>query len=199
MAGIIPPTHNLPTPMSPSHWVKFWWAKPPKSESRVECPAEEKWSGKHGESFSAEASIGCGGRYGRHCAHRSERRQDHRQDPGAATAGWSATRRLVLDPPWGRRSHHGTFVEAEKLVQVQMKDAELAQAASSWRGNMASLYERRTGPRKIALESNPGSFFPLQERHARAKSARRQKSIRAQQKRSRPVAVERCGHRLRFA
>jgi Asp-tRNA(Asn)/Glu-tRNA(Gln) amidotransferase A subunit family amidase len=45
-----------------------------------------------------------------------------------------------------------TFTEAEKLVQIQMNEAELAQAASSWRGNMASLYERRSGPRKIALE-----------------------------------------------
>jgi Asp-tRNA(Asn)/Glu-tRNA(Gln) amidotransferase A subunit family amidase len=46
-----------------------------------------------------------------------------------------------------------TFAEAEKLVQVQLSDPDLAVAAQSWRANMASLYERRTGPRKIALES----------------------------------------------
>lgn len=45
-----------------------------------------------------------------------------------------------------------TFVEAEKLVQVELTGKELEVAASSWRNNMAALYERRTGPRKIALE-----------------------------------------------
>jgi Asp-tRNA(Asn)/Glu-tRNA(Gln) amidotransferase A subunit family amidase len=44
-----------------------------------------------------------------------------------------------------------TFAEAEKLVQVKMNDNELAMAAASWRQNLASLYERRTGPRKVAL------------------------------------------------
>ncbi len=45
-----------------------------------------------------------------------------------------------------------TFTEAEKLVQVEMKAGDLEVAASSWRANMASIYERRTGPRKLALE-----------------------------------------------
>jgi Asp-tRNA(Asn)/Glu-tRNA(Gln) amidotransferase A subunit family amidase len=45
-----------------------------------------------------------------------------------------------------------TFSEAEKLVQVEMSDAERAQAASSWRSNLAPLYERRTGPHKVELE-----------------------------------------------
>jgi len=45
-----------------------------------------------------------------------------------------------------------TFAEAEKIVQVQMTDAERNMAAESWRRTMASLYERRTGPRKLALE-----------------------------------------------
>jgi Asp-tRNA(Asn)/Glu-tRNA(Gln) amidotransferase A subunit family amidase len=44
-----------------------------------------------------------------------------------------------------------TFVEAEKLVQVSIAAAEREQAASSWRQNLASLYERRTGPRKVEL------------------------------------------------
>jgi len=47
-----------------------------------------------------------------------------------------------------------TFAEAEKLVQIQLTESERAQAASSWRINMASLYERRTGPRKVQLESS---------------------------------------------
>jgi Amidase len=46
-----------------------------------------------------------------------------------------------------------TVSEAEKLVQIEMKDSEVAVAASSWRPNMAALYERRTGPRKVELEA----------------------------------------------
>ena len=46
-----------------------------------------------------------------------------------------------------------TFAEAEKLVRVEMTAADRAQAAASWSKTMAGLYERRTGPRKIALES----------------------------------------------
>src|SRR6202171_161028 len=45
-----------------------------------------------------------------------------------------------------------TFAEAEKLVQINLTTADRAVAAETWRVNMASLYERRTGPRTIALE-----------------------------------------------
>src|SRR5712671_2037708 len=45
-----------------------------------------------------------------------------------------------------------TFAEAEKLEQVQLTSAERTVAAESWRVNLASVYERRTGPRKVALE-----------------------------------------------
>jgi Asp-tRNA(Asn)/Glu-tRNA(Gln) amidotransferase A subunit family amidase len=45
-----------------------------------------------------------------------------------------------------------TFAEAEKLVQVQMTPAELAEAAGNWRMAMAPLYEMRVGPRKATLE-----------------------------------------------
>src|SRR5467141_3106413 len=45
-----------------------------------------------------------------------------------------------------------TFGEAEKLVQVNLSTTDRAQAAETWRVNVASLYERRTGPRTIALE-----------------------------------------------
>ena len=45
-----------------------------------------------------------------------------------------------------------TVAEAEKLVQMTMTEGEIAQLAASWRPNMASLYERRTGPRKVELE-----------------------------------------------
>ncbi|MGA3212820.1 MAG: amidase family protein [Terriglobales bacterium] len=47
-----------------------------------------------------------------------------------------------------------TITEAEKLVQITMTASEVTVAAESWRANMAALYERRTGPRKIALEAS---------------------------------------------
>jgi Asp-tRNA(Asn)/Glu-tRNA(Gln) amidotransferase A subunit family amidase len=46
----------------------------------------------------------------------------------------------------------GTIAEAEKLMQVSYTPAERAQAAGNWRVSMAPLYERRTGPRKVALD-----------------------------------------------
>jgi Asp-tRNA(Asn)/Glu-tRNA(Gln) amidotransferase A subunit family amidase len=47
-----------------------------------------------------------------------------------------------------------TFAEAEKLVQFPLADAERTMAAATWRRTLASVYERRTGPRKLTLESN---------------------------------------------
>ena len=46
-----------------------------------------------------------------------------------------------------------TFAESEKLVQFEMTAAERGVAAASWRKTMAAVYERRTGPRKLALEA----------------------------------------------
>jgi Asp-tRNA(Asn)/Glu-tRNA(Gln) amidotransferase A subunit family amidase len=50
-----------------------------------------------------------------------------------------------------------TFVQAEKLMQVELTKPQLEQAASSWRGNISFMYERRTGPRKVDL---PASVVP---------------------------------------
>jgi len=47
-----------------------------------------------------------------------------------------------------------TFAEAEKLVQLNYTPAQRAQAAGSWRVSMASLQERRTGPRTLAIADN---------------------------------------------
>ena len=66
--------------------------------------------------------------------------------PGAPPAFGTA-------PPVGPEVSSTTFVEAEKLVQVEMTAADLATAASNWRMQMAPLLERRTGPRKIELEA----------------------------------------------
>jgi Asp-tRNA(Asn)/Glu-tRNA(Gln) amidotransferase A subunit family amidase len=46
-----------------------------------------------------------------------------------------------------------TFAEAEKLTQVALTPAERRQAADSWRESMAPYLERRTGPRKVAIEA----------------------------------------------
>jgi Asp-tRNA(Asn)/Glu-tRNA(Gln) amidotransferase A subunit family amidase len=56
-------------------------------------------------------------------------------------------------PQVGPEVSFNTFKEAEKLVQVEFSESNLEQAASSWRRSMAWLYERRTGPRKVALEA----------------------------------------------
>jgi Asp-tRNA(Asn)/Glu-tRNA(Gln) amidotransferase A subunit family amidase len=55
-------------------------------------------------------------------------------------------------PPVGPAVTTTTFAEAEKLMQVTMTDAQRQMAAKSWRTSLAALLERRTGPRKIALE-----------------------------------------------
>jgi Asp-tRNA(Asn)/Glu-tRNA(Gln) amidotransferase A subunit family amidase len=45
-----------------------------------------------------------------------------------------------------------TFAEAQRLVRVSLTPDEQKEGAQSWRQSMAPLYERRTGPRKVALE-----------------------------------------------
>ena len=55
-------------------------------------------------------------------------------------------------PASGPEVSAATFVEAEKLMQVTMSDAERTMAAASWRRSMAAMLERRTGPRKVKIE-----------------------------------------------
>jgi Asp-tRNA(Asn)/Glu-tRNA(Gln) amidotransferase A subunit family amidase len=57
-------------------------------------------------------------------------------------------------PPVGPSVSPETFEQAEKLVQVELTTADREQAARTWASDMAPLYERRTGPRKLALPSN---------------------------------------------
>ncbi|HET9624792.1 MAG TPA: amidase [Kofleriaceae bacterium] len=47
-----------------------------------------------------------------------------------------------------------TIAEAEKLAEVTFTAAERAQAAATWSVAMAPFHERRTGPRKVALEAS---------------------------------------------
>src|SRR5437762_4717624 len=79
------------------------------------------------------------------------------QKPGArgttsATPTPGAPPAFNTAPPVGPEVSPSTFAEAEKLVQVQMTDAQRQIMAKSWRTSMAALLERRTGPRRIALE-----------------------------------------------
>ncbi len=72
--------------------------------------------------------------------------QSQELPPGAPPA-------FGTSPPVGPEVSSGTFTEAEKLVQLEMTSVDRATAASNWRMQMAPLLERRTGPRKIELES----------------------------------------------
>ncbi|MBS2020826.1 MAG: amidase [Deltaproteobacteria bacterium] len=53
------------------------------------------------------------------------------------------------------------FAEAQKLVRVENTPSDLAQLAANWRESMAAMTERRTGPRKLALEDTlaPASLW----------------------------------------
>ena len=66
--------------------------------------------------------------------------------PGAPTA-------FGAGAPVGPEVSVVTFAEAEKLVQFSLTESDRAMAAASWRKTLAGVYERRTGPRKLALES----------------------------------------------
>ena len=57
-------------------------------------------------------------------------------------------------PAVGPEVSPATFAAAEKLVAVEMTDAERVEAAGNWRNSLAPVYERRTGPRKVAIESS---------------------------------------------
>jgi Asp-tRNA(Asn)/Glu-tRNA(Gln) amidotransferase A subunit family amidase len=57
-------------------------------------------------------------------------------------------------PAVGPEVSAATFAEGEKLMRVELTAPQLAEAAESWRQAMAPLYERRTGPRKVAIEDD---------------------------------------------
>ncbi|MGB2901155.1 MAG: amidase [Candidatus Acidiferrum sp.] len=79
-------------------------------------------------------------------AHPDDLAQDPTQLPPGAPPAFGT------GPAVGPEVSPATFAEAEKLVQVQLSSADRAMAAQTWRVNLASVYERRTGPRTIALE-----------------------------------------------
>lgn len=66
--------------------------------------------------------------------------------PGAPTA-------FGTSPAFGPEVAPATFEVAEKLVEVTLTERERAEAAGNWRNSVAPVYERRTGPRKLVIES----------------------------------------------
>jgi Asp-tRNA(Asn)/Glu-tRNA(Gln) amidotransferase A subunit family amidase len=75
----------------------------------------------------------------------------HAQNPSNLPPG--APPAFGAGPAFGPEVSATTFAEGEKLVQFPMTESERDMAATSWRRTLASVYERRTGPRKLALES----------------------------------------------
>ena len=85
------------------------------------------------------------------------------QTPGAPTVFGTA-------PPVGPPVSPDTFVQAGKLIQIEMTPADLAEAAGNWSQAMAPVYERRTGPRKLALSDAdvPASLWNPQMKAVKA-------------------------------
>ena len=90
---------------------------------------------KHSSLALLGAAAGC----------RSKSQRPAEVPPGAPPA-------FGTSPPAGPEVSPSTFAEAEKLVQINLTSKELDMAARTWRMNLASVYERRTGPRKVALD-----------------------------------------------
>jgi Asp-tRNA(Asn)/Glu-tRNA(Gln) amidotransferase A subunit family amidase len=99
---------------------------------------------KSRREFLAQTSIGI---LGMATARLSRAQTPSDLPPGAPSA-------FGTSPPVGPEVSTTTFAEAEKLMQVELTGHDRAIAANSWRRTMASLYERRTGPRKAILESS---------------------------------------------
>ena len=103
---------------------------------------------KSRRQFLIQASVGV---LGAAVASRGNSQKAGEPPPGAPPA-------FNTSPPVGPVVSSSTFVEAEKLVNVQLTPAERNMAAHSWRTSMAPLYERRIGPRKITLEPTVAPF-----------------------------------------
>ncbi len=81
-----------------------------------------------------------------------EKRPGAASQPAAADTTPGAPPAFNTGAPAGPPVTPATFAEAEKLEQVTLTAAQRRMAADSWRTSMAPLLERRTGPRKIALD-----------------------------------------------
>ncbi|HWY99515.1 MAG TPA: amidase family protein, partial [Edaphobacter sp.] len=61
-------------------------------------------------------------------------------------------------PAVGPEVTTNTFAEAEKLIQFPLTEKDRAQAAGNWRSAMAPLYERRVGPRELAIPETTAPY-----------------------------------------
>ncbi|MBW4026735.1 MAG: amidase [Acidobacteria bacterium] len=84
--------------------------------------------------------------------HKDTAKTDNALPATSATAPPGAPSAFATSPAAGPEVSAATFAEAEKLVRVELTEAQRAEAAGSWRVAMAPLDERRTGPRKVGLE-----------------------------------------------
>jgi len=81
----------------------------------------------------------------------------HKPKTGSAAPPAGAPPAFGTAPEVGPAVSPATFAEAEKLVRFELTEAQRNMAAASWRSTMASLYERRVGPRKFPP---PASIAP---------------------------------------
>ena len=146
--------------------------------------------------FLAEAAVGLAGVAAGAAGALPVEAQDPVQQPTPAQLPAGAPPAFGTGQGMGPEVSAATFTEAEKLAQVELSKPHLQMAASSWRGNLSFTYERRTGPRKVALPASvapysswnpalPGmTIGPNENRFVRTRT-------RA------PAAQERRSHRLR--
>src|SRR5882762_3950800 len=80
----------------------------------------------------------------------AEEKVQHSQEPAQPAPGTPPA--FGTGPAIGPEVSPATFAEAEKLVQVELTGPDRTLASESWRVNLASVYERRIGPRKVAVE-----------------------------------------------
>src|SRR5713226_5335307 len=105
---------------------------------------------KSRRQFLTQSSLGLLGAAVASHADAQVRATEIAQEPAPLPPG--APPAFGAGPAVGPEVTPATFAEAEKLVQVNLTSADRALAAETWRVNLASLYERRTGPRTIPLE-----------------------------------------------
>ena len=97
--------------------------------------------------FLTNASLGVvGATIGVYEAAQAQSGAPESPPPGAPSA-------FATSPPVGPEVSAATFLEGQKLMQVELSAQQSREAAGSWREAMAPLYERRTGPKKLPLEA----------------------------------------------
>src|SRR3984957_2518202 len=106
---------------------------------QLKCPMS-----KSRREFLTNGCLGLLGIAGTSCNHEQQKASE--VPPGTPPA-------FATAPAVGPEVSPLTFAEAEKLVQIELSESEREQVVASWRNGMAPLYERRVGPRKVALEA----------------------------------------------